>query len=47
MRNTIEDKEKLKDKLDPDDVETINDALNDAKDWLDGNADAEKEEFEE
>jgi len=47
MRNTIEDKEKLKDKLDPDDVETINEALNDAKDWLDGNADAEKEEFEE
>jgi heat shock protein 5 len=47
MRNTIEDPEKLKGKLDPDDVETIEDALNDAKDWLESNMDAEKEEFEE
>lgn len=47
MRNTIEDPEKLKGKLDEEDVETIEDALNDAKDWLESNMDAEKEEFEE
>jgi len=47
MRNTIEDEEKLKGKLDEDDVETIQDALQDAKDWLENNSDADKEEFEE
>jgi len=47
MRNTIEDPEKLKDKLDPNDVETIEDALNDAKEWLENNNDADKDEFEE
>jgi heat shock protein 5 len=47
MRNTIEDSEKLKDKLDEDDIDTIQDALQDAKDWLENNADADKEDFEE
>lgn len=47
MRNTIEDPEKLKDKLDAEDIETIKDALQDAKDWLESNADADKEDFEE
>jgi len=47
MRNTIEDPEKLKDKLDPEDIETINEALEEAKEWLTANADADKEEYEE
>jgi len=47
MRNTIEDKEKLADKISADDAEIIQDALNDAKDWLDNNTDADKEEYEE
>jgi len=47
MRNTIEDPEKLKDKLDPEDIETINEALEEAKEWLGANPDADKEEYEE
>jgi len=47
MRNTIEDKEKLKDKISSDDAETIQEALNDAKDWLENNTDADKEDYEE
>lgn len=47
MRNTIEDKEKLADKLDEDDKKTINDALTDANDWLKSNDDADKEDFEQ
>jgi len=47
MRNTIEDPEKLKDKLDDDDMEVIEDAIADAKEWLESNLDADKEEFEE
>ena len=46
MRNTIEDPEKLKDKLDPADIETIQDALQDSIDWLESNTDADKDEFE-
>lgn len=34
MRNTIEDKEKLADKLDEDDKKTINDALTETHEWL-------------
>lgn len=34
MRNTIEDKEKLADKLDEDDKKTISDALTETSDWL-------------
>merc|ERR1712151_437003 len=47
MRNTIEDPEKLKDKLDPEDIETINEALEEAKEWLSANPDADKEEYED
>lgn len=47
MRNTIEDKEKLADKLDDDDKKTIGDALSEASDWLSSNDDAEKDDFEE
>jgi len=34
MRNQIEDKEKLADKLDEDDKKTISDALQEATDWM-------------
>jgi len=46
MRNTIEDKEKLANKIDEDDKEKISDALTEAKEWLDSNDDADKEDFE-
>jgi len=45
MRNSIND-EKLKDKLEASDKETIETAINDATSWLDANQLAEKEEFE-
>ena len=47
MRNTIEDKEKLADKLDEEDKESIQEALKDAQEWLDQNPDADKEDYEE
>lgn len=48
MRNTIEDKEKLADKLDEDEKNTIADALNEAQDWINSNGeDADKDGFEE
>ena len=47
MRNTIEDKEKLADKLDEDDKKLIDDALTEAQDWLKSNDEADKDEFEE
>ena len=47
MRNTVEDKEKLADKLEEDDKETIQEALKEHQEWLDSNQDAEKEDYEE
>ena len=47
MKNTIEDPEKLADKLDDEDKETIKTALDEAENWLKSNNDASKEEFEE
>ena len=47
MRNTIEDKDKLAEKLDEDDKSTISDALTEAEDWLNANDDAEKDDFDE
>ena len=47
MRNTIEDKDKLADKIDADDKSSIADALSEAQDWLSSNEDAEAEDFEE
>jgi heat shock protein 5 len=47
MRNTVEDKDKLADKLDEDDKSTITDALTEAEDWLNSNDDADKDAFEE
>lgn len=47
MRNTIEDKEKLADKIDEEDKDTISDALKEHQEWLDNNPDADKEDYEE
>lgn len=47
MRNTIEDKEKLADKIEADDKNAIADALSEASDWLSSNDDADKDDFEE
>jgi heat shock protein 5 len=47
MRNTIEDKDKLADKLSEDDKSTIQDAITEAEDWLNSNEDADKEGIDE
>jgi heat shock protein 5 len=47
MRNQIEDKEKLADKLDEDEKNTIDEALKEQKEWLDANDDADKDEYED
>jgi heat shock protein 5 len=46
MRNTIEDKEKLADKIEAEDKTKIKDALSEADDWVKAHEDAEKEDFE-
>lgn len=46
MRNTIEDKEKLADKLEDGDKDTIKEALTETQDWLNSNQEADKEDFE-
>merc|ERR1712194_566360 len=47
MKNSVEDKDKLADKLEEDDKSKIKDALSDAQDWLNANQDAEKDDFED
>jgi len=47
MKNSIDDKEKLAEKLEEEDKSTIKDAITDASDWLNANGDAEKDDFEE
>merc|ERR1719213_246981 len=47
MRNTIEDKEKLADKIDESDKNSIAEALSEAGDWLSANDDADKDDYEE
>merc|ERR1719219_746869 len=47
MKNTVNDEDKLGDKIDEDDKETIEEAVTEAIDWLDENPEAEKEEYEE
>jgi heat shock protein 5 len=46
MKNTIEDKEKLADKIEAEDKTKIKDALQEAQDWLSSHDEAEKEDFE-
>lgn len=47
MKNSVEDKEKLADKIEESDKSKIKDALTDAQDWLNANQDAEKDDFED
>merc|ERR1719297_430257 len=47
MRNTIEDKDKLAEKLSEDDKSTIQDAITEAEDWLNSNDDADKDAIDE
>ena len=47
MRSTIDDKDKLADKIESDDKEKIDSTLKEALEWLDDNQNAEKEDFEE
>jgi heat shock protein 5 len=47
MKNQIEDKDKLAEKLSEEDKSTIRDAITDAQDWLNANSDAEKDDFED
>jgi len=47
MKNTIEDPEKAADKISDADKKTIKEALDEAKEWLEENQSADKEEFEE
>eukprot|EP00656_Telonema_subtile_P001751 TRINITY_DN1075_c0_g2_i3.p1 TRINITY_DN1075_c0_g2~~TRINITY_DN1075_c0_g2_i3.p1 ORF type:complete len:151 (+),score=55.10 TRINITY_DN1075_c0_g2_i3:47-499(+) len=47
LRSQINDKEKLKDKLDEEDKSAIEEAVKEAIKFLDDNADVEKEEYDE
>jgi heat shock protein 5 len=47
MKNTIEDPEKLGKKIDESDKKTIKESLKEAQEWLDSNASADKEAFED
>jgi heat shock protein 5 len=47
MKSSIEDKDKLAEKLSDEDKSTIKDAITDGQDWLNANQDAEKDEFED
>ena len=47
MKNTVEDPEKLADKLDEEEKSTIKTAVEEAENWLKTNQDATKEEYEE
>jgi len=47
MKNTIGDSDKLADKLEDDDKETIETAVKEALEWLEENQQAEREEYEE
>jgi heat shock protein 5 len=47
MKSSIEDKDKLAEKISDEDKSSIKDALTDAQDWLNANSDAEKDEFED
>merc|ERR1712146_460513 len=47
MKNSVEDKQKLADKISEEDKSAIQDALTDAQDWLNANSDAEKDDLED
>jgi len=47
MKSSIEDKDKLAEKLSDEDKGTVKDAITDSQDWLNANGDAEKDDFED
>jgi len=47
MKNTVEDKEKLADKMAEEDKETILAAVKEAREWLDSHPEADKDDLEE
>lgn len=47
MRNTIDDKDKLGDKIEAEDKEAISDAIKETLEWIDDNKEATKEDFED
>ena len=47
MKSSVEDKDKLAEKLEEEDKSKIKDAITDAQDWLNANQDAEKDDFED
>ena len=47
MKSTINDKDKLADKIDSDDKTKIESALKDALEWLDDNQNADKDDYDE
>lgn len=47
MKNQVEDKDKLGNKLSQEDIQTVKDAVQSAIEWLDENPEAEKEEYDE
>jgi len=47
MKSSVEDKDKLAEKLSEEDKSTVKDAITDAQDWLNANQDAEKDDFED
>jgi len=47
IRNTINDEEKMKDKLEDDDKATIEDAIKDTLSWIEDHLDGSKEDFDE
>lgn len=47
MKSTIEDKDKLADKIESDDKEKVEAALKEALEWMEENQNADKDDFEE
>jgi len=47
MRNTIDDKDKLGDKIEAEDKESISDAIKETLEWIEDNKEATKEDFED
>jgi len=47
MRNTIDDKDKLGDKIEAEDRESISDAIKETLEWIEDNKEATKEDFED
>lgn len=47
MKNTVEDPDKLKDKLSEEDKNTINDAVKESQTWFESNQSATAEEYTE